>query len=367
MTALDDRPAVDAWEITTADEVLPWDATREDWLGVRRDGLGGSDVSALMGMTKWGSPTALWLDKTGRYVDDSDSLAAYFGRKFEAGIAEYFTEETGVETRRCGLLRSRAHPVMQCTPDRLVPHGGLEIKTLDFHTEHLWADDQTPDHAELQAQWCMAVSGRRHWWVLGLAAGRRPYLRYLERDDELIGDLVAEAERWWAAYVVADEMPPLDGSDATGDALQGWIGAADPDTVIGIPDGLLDDYAELAAAKEVADAAAADVAVIEARIRLAVGQASVVAIDPAKPVDETAAGKRNTLLTLRNDGPFSGKKFAAANPELVAQFTRPVPALDGKAIAAAHPDLHRSCRARVIRPRKAQLAALLAARTTGEK
>ena len=47
--------------MSTADhceEVLPYGAPREDWLRVRRLGLGGSDCSAVMGMAngKYASP-----------------------------------------------------------------------------------------------------------------------------------------------------------------------------------------------------------------------------------------------------------------------------------------------------------------------
>lgn len=40
--------------------------TRDDWLAVRRTGIGSSDAAAAVGLNPYMSPLELWLDKTGR-------------------------------------------------------------------------------------------------------------------------------------------------------------------------------------------------------------------------------------------------------------------------------------------------------------
>ena len=42
------------------------DMTREAWLDRRRAGIGGSDVAALLGLSRWKTPLDVFLDKTGR-------------------------------------------------------------------------------------------------------------------------------------------------------------------------------------------------------------------------------------------------------------------------------------------------------------
>ena len=37
-------------------------APREEWLKVRKLGLGGSDMSAVLGVNQWRSPLDVWLD-----------------------------------------------------------------------------------------------------------------------------------------------------------------------------------------------------------------------------------------------------------------------------------------------------------------
>lgn len=38
--------------------------SHEEWLRWRKKGIGGSDVSAILGINKWTSAIELWLDKT---------------------------------------------------------------------------------------------------------------------------------------------------------------------------------------------------------------------------------------------------------------------------------------------------------------
>jgi putative phage-type endonuclease len=345
--------------VDTADEILPADAPREQWLAERAKGLGGSDTSAVLGLNKYTSAIKLWLEKTGRAHEDPDNDLMEWGRRLEPVVADWFTDHTGIPLARVGLFRHRVYPVLQCTPDRLTPDGGLEIKTLDHNTEHLWADDQIPDHAELQSQKCMAVTGRGHWWVVGLVNGRRPLLRRVERNEALIERIVAFETGWWRDYVLADEMPPLDASESTNEALRAWIGPGGPDQAVQVTPELLGLLAEWNHAKDMVRAAEAEQMLADSRLRLAIGTASVVVADLDAPHDDSKAGKANTLLTLRADGSFGAKAFAEAHPELAAQHRRQVEVLDAAAVKEQHPDEHRACRARVLRPRKAALTAYL--------
>ena len=42
------------------------DLSREEWLKLRRQGIGGSDVSIIAGINPFKSVYQLWLDKTGQ-------------------------------------------------------------------------------------------------------------------------------------------------------------------------------------------------------------------------------------------------------------------------------------------------------------
>jgi len=54
----------------------PMPRTRQEWLQERRKGIGGSDAAAVLGLSKWKTPYALWLKKTGQGTDDGADSAA---------------------------------------------------------------------------------------------------------------------------------------------------------------------------------------------------------------------------------------------------------------------------------------------------
>ena len=49
-------------EIIAATNDLPY----EDWLELRRNGIGGSDAAAVCGVSRYKSPVELWMEKTDR-------------------------------------------------------------------------------------------------------------------------------------------------------------------------------------------------------------------------------------------------------------------------------------------------------------
>lgn len=343
----------DPWAIDDAIEVLPPDAPRELWLAERQKGLGGSDTSAVFGINQYTSPIRLWLDKTGRADEVPDNDFMEWGRRLEPVAADWFSDHYEMEVRTCGLLRSLDHPILQATPDRLTADGGgLEIKTLEGHTEYQWDDGQIPDHAELQAQKCMAVSGRPHWWVLGLVNGRRPHVRRLERDEALIAEIIRFESWWWESYVLTDEMPPLDDSEATNATMREMYARAVTGKTIAITPELLGLFRELREAKEAMRLAEAVVTGIDSKIRLAVGDADVVVRDLSVPLDDSKESKDNVLLTASNNGTFGGKKFTAAYPELAAEYRKNSSVLDTARLQKEHADAYNAHRARVLRTRK---------------
>jgi putative phage-type endonuclease len=110
--------------------VAPASTPRAEWLRLRREGIGGSDALAVLGLDPWKTRMEVWLDKTGDDRADreqTDRMA--WGNFVEAPIAEWFTFRTGVKTRRCGLLRHADRPWQRVSVDRLTADGGvLEIK-----------------------------------------------------------------------------------------------------------------------------------------------------------------------------------------------------------------------------------------------
>lgn len=215
---------------------------RLEWLGRRRTGLGASDVAAILGLSPWTSPWSLWADKVGLLpLDAGDTDEMRFGRWLELAVGPWFAHETGLLIGSVQEeLTHPEHPWARCTLDGKVYDGpeadfhdgtritygpdvvsmyrpllgGLEIKTTG--PSRRW--DEIPPHYQCQGQWQMFVGDLDRVWFATLH-GRRLEIYELERDDADIELLHERAEEFWTVNVEGNVPPPVDGSDATLDAL----------------------------------------------------------------------------------------------------------------------------------------------------
>lgn len=334
-----EAPARGPWAMPDARKVLRYDATREDWLAARRQGLGGSDAAAVLGLSPYVSPYELYLEKTDQLIGDVDNEAMEWGRRLEPVVAEWFTDSTGIAVRREGLLQSRERPWQQVSLDRSTEDGGiLECKTLSWRVESSWDESQVPDAAELQVQHALAVTGRSHGWVAALVDGRRPKLRRVERDERLIADLIAVEADFWQ-LIVDRTPPPIDDTESTAEALRKLY----PVTAEGIGSVVdAEKAAELVQAKRAADLAVKEAEaaqrLADSLLRAAIGEAELLI---------TPAG--HEVATLRQNGTFSPKRFTEAEPELAEEYRRLTPGIDSRRLAADHPEIYTRYRARVLR------------------
>lgn len=202
--------------------------TRPEWLDLRRSiGIGGSDVAALLGISPWSSPYALWLDKTGR-ADNTDQSstrlrAGTFLEPFVISEAELKHPELHV-SRAPYLLTHPDHRELFVDVDGFASsdlrraRGGFEAKTTEQMMAHHWTDG-VPAFYETQAFHSLAVTGLA-WWMVAVMIGFSRIETYvIERDEEVIGRIVDAELAWWQRHIIEGEEPIADGSSATTAAL----------------------------------------------------------------------------------------------------------------------------------------------------
>ena len=303
------------WACPDATRLLPADAPRHEWLTARRQGIGGSDASTIAGVG-YGSLFELWLDKTGRLPDEPETPAMRFGRLAEPLLRDAFTAETGIDVRRVGLLQSKARPWQQVSLDGLTSDGGiLEMKTAGWRLAGDWADGQTADHAEVQIQHALAVTGRSHGWAIALIE-REFHVRRVERDDALIATLTEMERAFWQECVLADVEPALTAADldvtrrlhpTVTDLDTAW---ADPDWLRGLLADRADALANLQAAKDA-------LAAIDATLIHAIGDHEAIGarVDGQPLIYAT----RKTITSRRLDL----DALRAEEPETAEKYTRP--------------------------------------------
>lgn len=329
--------------------VAPSDLPEDEWLALRKTGIGGSDIGALLGMNKYTSPYELYLDKRGELpeIPRSEALdrAAMWGHLHEPLIAARFAELHGVKTRRVGLIRHESEPWRLANLDRQVagcPDGPclLEIKNRSAWKAGDWGPsgdpEGIPDAEALQTHWYVSVTGYRHAHVGVLINGNDDRYYRVEADDGLASDVTGMARAFWQRVQDGDP-PPVDGSGAATDLLAS-LWPADPGTEVVI------DRAQAAPLLAERDLIAAEAEALKERAA-SVSNRLAAMLGEA----EAAVWDGEVLFTRKQNGVFAPKRFEAARPDLAAKYTHLVPAIDTKALAADHPDIYRAFRARILR------------------
>lgn len=205
--------------------------SREDWLNVRKQGIGSSDAATAVGLNPYQSALELWMIKTGRDQDlpklDADSMSSplYWGNVLEPVVAEHYARKTGNKVRRINAVLQHPDPDktwMLANLDYTVAGNDdvqiLECKTAGEFGARLWRDG-VPDYYQCQVQHQLAVTGKQAADVCVLLCGQDLQVFRIERDEDVIAQLI-ELERAFWHYVETDTPPPADGSDSAATALQ---------------------------------------------------------------------------------------------------------------------------------------------------
>lgn len=195
---------------------------RAEWLEVRRRTIGGSEASAIVGLSKWASPLSVWAEKLGKLEDKLETEAMRMGRDLEKYVAERWCEATGKKVERVNaILYNEQYPFAHANIDRWVigENAGLECKTTSTLDVRQFQGTEFPEQYYAQCVHYMAVTGADRWYLCVLVYGKGVFPFVLERDQAEINALM-DAEREFWAYVVNGTMPPVDGAEVTGETLQ---------------------------------------------------------------------------------------------------------------------------------------------------
>ncbi len=210
---------------------------REEWLKARMSGIGGSDAAAIWGYApRRESAYSLWAKKRGLLPDDQASTEAMeIGSLIEPVIAEMYQRRTGRKLLYPGpttILRSRRWPFLFVSVDRIIAAAGtpedprpdprglgvLEGKNRGVGSLKDW-DEGAPREVESQVQHALAVTGYGWGSAAAIFGGNTFRFCDITRADRFIA---AHVERCRELFerVKSGDAPPVDGSEATDQALR---------------------------------------------------------------------------------------------------------------------------------------------------
>ena len=260
---------------------------RAEWLKWRRHGIGGSDIAALCGLSRYGSPWSVWAEKVGLRPDSASTERQQIGKDLEPALDRMFNRRTGLHlTGAQTMCWDTEHPHRRCTVD------GFAYETEGILTEHVdirfggalgtvqhktdyrrdWKKDGIPPDIRAQCIWELGVT-RLPLAYLSVLHGGFTYEVYqvpFDEDDWLF--MCDVADRFWADHVLTGTAPDIDGSDATRYALRDVYPEEDPGTRAPVSGDDLELHGNLKAeVKRAKD----ELQQVENRLKAAIGDAEI--------------------------------------------------------------------------------------------
>lgn len=200
----------------------------QEFLKQRRNGIGGSDVAAIIGESEYGSPIDVYRQKIDGH-EIATTPAMRYGTFNEGRLATEFQVATHEKINDAEVYVTHPdHKWVMGHIDRLILNDDgsikaiLEIKTVGPHTEHLWGapgTDKIPYGYLIQVQWYLGIANAL-WGVTKACvwaefrANLTCHLYEISFDPELFEAMRRMVDDFRQKYLLKNTPPPVDESEA---------------------------------------------------------------------------------------------------------------------------------------------------------
>jgi len=209
----------------------------QEQLDIRKTGITATDMTKICGLSNYGGPIDVLLDKRGTPAPFVETDRVRWGNILEGPIREDYAQRHGVRVIGGDQIGTLAHPTLEwlmATPDGLVtpagfdlPQWGWEGKTHTGWLSHLYGDpgtDQVPAWELVQCQTNLIVARAKfgnHFtrWDLTAFMDGVPQDYVITHDQELADMLIETARAFWFDHVIGGKPLDPDGSDSFSEHL----------------------------------------------------------------------------------------------------------------------------------------------------
>lgn len=238
----------------------------------RRHYLGGTDMAALAGVSRWGTPLTVFAEKRPDIIPPAErttSAMMAMGHLIEPVVAQIAEESLGVrldvprlhrspwvDGHKTRAIQCRYHPWEGANLDRLLmareagaapsifEEGWPIVECKWGESRRRWGDmtaerdvhpaahpparpPVVPEDYFVQVQHYLHVTGRAYAIVVVLLGYAEARWYRIDPDPGLIDALVARGEQFWTDHVVPGSPPPPDGSPAAESRIRARFPADD--------------------------------------------------------------------------------------------------------------------------------------------
>jgi putative phage-type endonuclease len=180
----------------------------QQWLEVRKQGIGSSDAATACGLNPYMSMLELWMIKTGRMQQNIEDESAgyaplYWGKQLEPLVAEYYSMHTNHKVRRVNAVLQ--HPdedkhFMLANLDYAVV-GNEEVQILECKT----VGNMAQNYGEMvyHCMYCvkyninLAVTGKQAAHICALICGHETKIFKVTRNETVIQHIINAERHFW--------------------------------------------------------------------------------------------------------------------------------------------------------------------------
>lgn len=296
---------------------------RIEWLEHRKSGIGSSEVASILGLNPYQTPYQLWRTKRGLDAPKTETMPMKLGHLLEEAVSNLWAGETGREVIKSSagdwLYMNKEKNFMRVSPDRTFwlsdqpknnqNKGILECKT----TQKPIDPDNLPKHWFCQLQYLLGVSELEQGSLAWLCSGREFGYKDMTLVPDFFGWISEEVERFWTDYLIGEKEPE---SVSAEDVVMKYARHTEG-KIVETTEEVLQAYTKLKAVKEQMKSLDAQKEELEAKIKLALGDAEAIVYG-----EQTLA----TWRAGKDSEKFDSKLFCKEHPKLGREYTIPVPA-----------------------------------------
>lgn len=203
--------------------------THDEWLEVRKQGIGGSEAGAVLGLNPYSSAYSVYHEKLSLVAPFEGNAKTRLGTDLEEYVAKRFCEimaergEPKKVKRVNAVLRSVEYPFMIADVDRMLvgENVGLECKTTTNNDNYDFDAGEYPTYWYCQVQHYMAVMEAEKWYicVLDLSSGRVSIIE-VKRNEGDIESLIEGERKFWEENIQNRICPAPNGSERCEDIIK---------------------------------------------------------------------------------------------------------------------------------------------------
>lgn len=292
---------------------LPKPAERSQWLLARRQGIGGSDAAASVGISEWMTPLELYLDKKGQLPERELTPSMHWGTALEPVVRQEYANRTGYTVIVPNVIYQHPfHKFAIVNADGVVPDRERYYEGKTARSGEGWGEpgtDEVPAGYNIQVQHGMAVTGLPVADIAVLIGNCDFRIYHVEADLALQEMLLEQEAAFWA--MVEANTPPEPTTLA--DIKLRWQVAKDIDPTIATKEDALAAI-ELAGLKAAMKAAEEREEALKARLQGAIKDSSSL----VTPEGNVLATWKNVSVQPR----FDVAAFKEENPDLFKYYLR---------------------------------------------